>query len=59
MLGLVDSFCDRQLAFLWEQNTLHYGLICFSVSMRMSFEIASLRRATESLLESSISHIVT
>ena len=58
MLGLVDSFFDRQLAFLWEQTMPHYWLTCFSIPMRTSFWINSLRRAKESLLESSISHIV-
>ena len=37
MLGLVDSFSDRQLAFLWEQTVPHNWLTCFSVSMRMNF----------------------
>ena len=59
MLGLVDSFSDSQLAFLWEQTVLHYWLTCFSVPMRKSFQINSLRRAKESLLETFISHIVT
>ena len=58
MLGLVDSFFDRQLAFLWEQTVPHYWLTCFSIPMRTSFQINSLRRAKESLLESSIPSIV-
>ena len=51
MLGLVDSFSERWLAFLWEQTVRHYWLTCFSIPMR-------LRTAKESLLECSISHIV-
>ena len=31
MLGLVDSFSDKWLAFLWEQTVSHYWLTCFSV----------------------------
>ena len=58
MLGLVDSFFDRQLAFLWEQTVPNYWLTHFSIPMRTSFYINSLRTAKESLLESSISHIV-
>ena len=27
MLGLVESFSDRQLAFLWEQTVPHYWLL--------------------------------
>ena len=59
MLGLVDSFSDKWLAFLWEQTVPHYWLTCFSISMKMSFWINSLRKAKESLLESSIHHTVT
>ena len=58
MLGLVNSFFDRQLEILWEQTVPHFWLTCFSIPMRTSFQINSLRRAKESLLESSISHIV-
>ena len=58
MLGLVDSFSDKWLAFLWEQTVPHYWLTCFSISMKMSFWINSLRKAKESLLESSIYHTV-
>ena len=58
MLGLVDSFFNRQLAFLWYQTVPHYWLTCFSIPVRTSFDINSLRRAKESLLESSISHVV-
>ena len=36
-LGLVDSFSDKWLAFLWEQTALQYWLICFSIPMKMSF----------------------
>ena len=59
MLGLVDSFSDKWLAFLWEQTVPHYWLTCFSFPMRMSFFVNSLRRAKESLLESSVCEIVT
>ena len=58
MLGLVDSFSDKWLAFLWEQTVPHYWLTCFSITMKMSFWINSLRKAKESLLESSIYHTV-
>ena len=59
MLGFVDSFSDKWLAFLWEQTVPHYWLTCFSIPMKMSFWINSLRKAKESLLESSIYHAVT
>ena len=36
MLGLVDSFFNRQLAFLWEQTVPHYWLTCFSIAMKTS-----------------------
>ena len=45
MLGLVDSFSDKWLAFLWEQIVPHYWLTCFSIPMKMSFWINSLRKA--------------
>ena len=57
-LGLVDSFSNKWFAFLWGQTAPHYWLTCFSIPMRTSFQINSLRRAKESLLESSIYHIV-
>ena len=44
MLGLVDSFSDKWLAFLWEQTVPHYWLTCFSIPMKMSFWINSLRK---------------
>ena len=59
MLGFVDSFSDKWLAFLWDQTVPHYWLTCFSIPMKMSFWINSLRKAKESLLESSIYHTVT
>ena len=59
MLGLVDNFFDKWLAFLWEQTVPHYWLNCFSIPMKISFWINSLRKAKESLLESSIYHTVT
>ena len=31
MLGLVDSFFYKWLAFLWEQTVPHYWLTCFSL----------------------------
>ena len=52
MLGLVDRFSDKWLAFLWEQTVPHYWLTCFSIPMKMSFWKNSLRKAKESLLES-------
>ena len=55
---LVDSFSDKWLAFLWEQTVPHYWLTCFSIPMKMSFWINSLRKAKESLPESSIYHTV-
>ena len=39
-------------------NCAHYWLTCFSIPMKMSFWINSLRKAKESLLESSIYHTV-
>ena len=54
MLGLVDSFSDKWLAFIWEQTVPHYWLTCFSIPSKMSFYINSLRKAKESLLENSI-----
>ena len=56
MLGLVDSFSDKWLAFLWEQTVPQHWLTGFSIPMKMSFWINSLRKAKESLLESSIYH---
>ena len=32
MLGLVDSFSDKWLAFLWEQAVPQYWLTCFSIA---------------------------
>ena len=58
MLGLVDSFSDKWLAFVWEQTMPHYWLTCFSIPTKMSFSINSSRKATESLLESSIYHTI-
>ena len=58
VLGLVDSFSDKWLAFLWEQTVPHYWLTCFSIPTKMSFQINSLRKAKDSLLESSIYHTV-
>ena len=59
MLGLVDSLSDKWLAFLWEQTVPHYWLTCFSIPMKMTFWINSLRKAKESLLENLIYHTVT
>ena len=59
MLGLVDSFSHKWLAFLWEQTVPHYWLTCFSIPMKMSFQTNSLRKAKESLLENSIYRTVT
>ena len=58
MLGLVDSFSDKWLAFLWEQTVPYYWLTCFSIPTKMSFQINSSGKARESFLESSICHIV-
>ena len=58
MLGLVDSFSDKWLDFLWKQTVSHYWLSCFSIPTKMSFWINSLRKAKESLLQSSIYHTV-
>ena len=49
MLGLVDSFSDKWLAFVQEQTVPHHWLTCFSIPMKMSFWINSLRKAKESL----------
>ena len=59
MSGLVDSFSDKWLAFLWGQTVPHYWLTCFSIPIKMSFWINSLRKTKESLLESSIFHTIT
>ena len=37
MLGLVDSFSDKWLAFQWEQTVPHYWLTCFFIPTKMSF----------------------
>ena len=37
MSGLVDSFSDKRLAFLWEQTVPHYWLTCFSIHMKGEF----------------------
>ena len=58
MLGSVDSFSDKWLAFPLEQTVPHYWLTCFSIPIKMSFWINSLRKAKESLLESSIYHTI-
>ena len=58
MLRLVDRFFNKWLAFLWEQTVPHCWLTCFFFPMKMSFWINSLRKAKESLLESSIYHTV-
>ena len=58
MLGLVDSFFDKWLAFLWEQTVPHYWLTCFFIPTKMSFQINSLRKAKERLLERSIYHTI-
>ena len=57
MLGLVDSFSDKWLAFLWEQTVPHYWLICFSIPTKMSLD-KLIKEGKESLLESSIYHTV-
>ena len=49
MLGLVDSFSDKWLAFLWEQTVPHYWLTCFSIPMKISFWINSFRKAKKKL----------
>ena len=58
MLGVVDSFFDRQLAFLWESTMPHYWLTCFSVPMGNEFFYELIKEGKRNLLESSISHIV-
>ena len=47
MLGLMNSFSDKWLTFLWEQTVPHYWLTCFSIPTRMSFWVNSLKRAKE------------
>ena len=37
MLGLVDSFSNKWLAFLWETTVSHYWLTCFSIPIKMGF----------------------
>ena len=58
MLGFVDCFSNKWLAFPLEQTVPRYWLTCFSISIKMSFWINSLRKAKESLLESSIYHTI-
>ena len=58
MLGFVDSFSDKWLASPLEQTVPHYWLTCFSIPMKMNFWINSLRKANESLPESSIYHTI-
>ena len=58
MLGLVDSFSDKCLPFLWEQTVPHYWLTCFSIPTKMSFQINLLSKTKESLLESSVYHTI-
>ena len=55
MLGLVDSFFDRQLAFLWEQTVPHSWLTCFSKNEVLGKLIKEGKRSS---LESSVSNIV-
>ena len=50
------QFSDKWLAFQWEQIVPHYWLTCFSIPTKMSLN--SLRKAKESLPESSICHTV-
>ena len=42
MLGLVDSFSDKWLAFLWEQTVAHYWLTCFSIDLFLYSLLADL-----------------
>ena len=37
MLGLVDSFSDKRLAFIWEQTVPHYWLTLFLYSCENEF----------------------
>ena len=53
----VDSFLDRQLAFLWGANCAPLLVGLFFYSYENVFYINSLRMAKDSLLESSITHI--
>ena len=48
----------QMVGLLWEQTVPHYWLSCFSIATKMSFWINSLRKAKESLLQSSIYHTV-
>ena len=56
MLGLVEGFFDRQLAFLWEQTVPHYDMFLYSYENAFLDEL--IKEGKGSLLESSISHIV-
>ena len=38
MLGLVDSFSNKRLAFLWKQTVPYYWLTCFSIPMITSLD---------------------
>ena len=49
MLGLLDSFSVKWLAFILEQTVPHYWLTCFSTPTRVSFWINSLREGRRGL----------
>ena len=59
MLGLVESFSNKRLAFQREQTVPHYWRTCFSIAMQNEFLDRLIKEGKESLLESSITHIVT
>ena len=40
MLGLVDNFSDKWLAFLWEQTMPHYWLTCFPAQLARKFNLS-------------------
>ena len=53
------QFFQQMVGIPRETTVPHYWLTPFSIPMRMIFQINSLRSTKESLLESSICHIVT
>ena len=57
MLGLVDSFSDKRLAFLWKQIVHHYWLTYFS-SHENEF-LDKLIKEGKRKLARKFSHIVT
>ena len=58
MLGLVDSFSNKWLAFLWEKNCASLLADLFLYSYENEFLDKLIKESKEGLLESSIYHTV-